>query len=87
MIQRYMTIEAIPVLRPDPIGEDKAANELELQMPPDVYWEVAKALEDMRYAWLEGQSLQHSWRRFAQLVEPCIIAEKGRQWFRRQKFE
>ena len=83
MFQRYLSIGPIPELRSDPVQSDKVGNELEVVIPIDVYWEVEEIIKELRYARIQGNSTQKLWAKFVKLISPCIVAEKDRQWFRR----
>ncbi|MES2614854.1 MAG: hypothetical protein V4591_05515 [Bdellovibrionota bacterium] len=82
MFQRFLSLGAVPELRPDPVQSEKVGNEVEVVMPIDVYWQIEDLIKDIRYARIQGNDTQKLWSRFARLIYPCIVLEKDRQWFK-----
>ncbi len=83
MFQRYLSIGAVPELRPDPVQSEKIGMELELMLPIDIYWKAQDLIQEIRYARINGSSTYRLWYRFCKLIYPCIVTEKERMWFRR----
>lgn len=83
MLQRYLTVTAIPELRPDPVQLDKSSHELEVMIPIDTYWKIEELIKEIRYARIHGLSTYKPWVKFAKLIFPCIVSEKERYWFRK----
>jgi len=81
VLQRYLIMGPVPELRPDPIQADASAHELELLIPVPVYWDILEVIKEIRYARFMQRSAEKDWKTFFDLVYPCILLEKDRNWF------
>ena len=83
MFQRFLIMGKVPELRPDAISTDKSSNEMELMLPVDVYFDVQDLIKELRYARLRGEPTRRLYEQFARAVQPHILTEKDRTWFRK----
>ena len=81
MMQKFVTLGAIPEIRSEPTDPDKGLLEIEVVIPVDIYWELQSLIRQIRYARMSGFTTNKQWQKFNRLIKPCILYERDRVWF------
>jgi hypothetical protein len=81
MIQRFLVMDSVPELRPEPGSPERSLVEMEVALPLEVYWRVRELIEDIKYSKSAGESSTRAWKEFANLILPYIVHERDRIWF------
>jgi hypothetical protein len=87
MLQRYLSVGAVPELRPDPIQHEKVGTELEVVIPLECMAQIEDLIRKIRYARTYGDSTIKLWVSFSKLIYPDIVSERDRMWFKRNVME
>jgi hypothetical protein len=82
MIHRYLVMDAVPELRPEPGNPEKVGGtEVLVVFPPEVYWEVTALIDKIRYCKGSGESPTRYWKKLVQMIPQYIAEDRDRTWF------
>ncbi len=81
LIRRYLTIETVPELRPEPGNPERGHPEFEVLLPLESFWEARDLIEKIKYCNISGGTPSHHWKLLKRTVSPYIVHERDRIWF------